>query len=529
MGLNCGTNFRILYIKTEPQDREELIELLAPSGELESPAERLLEIIEARCETVVIERNYIDSDYRAGFARFHYLRHHDTPRRCVRLHFFPSRLSPSNLADIPKNMKQEYLGFTVLRPLPGFHLGRSLLSVGMVSQSQPGESTYITCNSPCRANLAGNEIEFDGVPWMQQDTLVSACASAAIWVASCYLARKFPLEFREYSTPEITDLATRNVISTGRPMPSEGLFPDQMMYALQEMGYEPVPYVPDTAVDATRITYRYVESGIPVIAGVYFPRGGGHAVTAIGHTHNMQQKPQVERVKLNGGHLSLCRSSDFASSFVIQDDAGGPFRRLEFIDWKDAVSTNWVSKKQSQTLKSRYGCLVVLDKGTKSEEVGFLQTLLTPLPGGVTLNGHGAEERSIELVVNWYSSLGLVPAKTVVLRTFLEPSNALKVRFGSQSDISPVLSRELRRHIMSKWVWVTEVADLTEFHSMKVGYGIVFQDCASHATSPDFFDLVAFHLPGVLALIPPDNTKIKTFGIPEDERFPMLVRAAVSP
>jgi len=45
-------------------------------------------VIDPVCKTVVVEDNYIDLDFRAGFSRFHYLRHHDTRRRCARLHFF---------------------------------------------------------------------------------------------------------------------------------------------------------------------------------------------------------------------------------------------------------------------------------------------------------------------------------------------------------------------------------------------------------------------------------------------------------
>jgi hypothetical protein len=522
MGFSYGTNFDVLHISADPSDRHEFDELMAPDGHWEKPARRLVDLMIPLCQSVVVERNYIDSDYRAGYARFHYLRHQDTSRRCTRLHFFADQLTKGHLIKMPHKIKAGYLGFLVLRPLPAFRLGRSILSDRLAPEVSSQEKTYITCRTKYRANLVGNELQFSGVSWMEQDTLVSACASAALWMACCHMAHKLAPELKEYCTPDITDMATRT-ITTGRPMPSEGLTTEQMLYALQEMGYEPVSYVPTGADAAHNITYRYVESEIPVLIILQFSRGG-HAVTAIGHTHDLTRKAKTETLKIQSAvPLSICRTSDFAPRIVVQDDAGGPFRYLEFIEWAQAVNTGLVSRKQASELKRRYGCVALFDRGAQTQEVGFLQALMVPLPQGITLDGYGAEIRAILLTANWYQVRGITPPKDVAFRTFLQPSNTFKMRWESVTGVPSILRREFRRHLMSKWIWVTEVADLHELCTDNKVLGQIVQDSASHATSPDFFDLLGFHLPGCLATVQTDRT-FDIIPIPAQVRYARFTR-----
>ncbi len=524
MGFHYGEHFSVLHVKVEPDDQNELNKLITPDGDEEQPAKRLLDLIRPRCETVIVERGYIDFDYRAGFSRFYYLRHHDTSRRCTRLHFFACQLTKRQLLKMPRRVKEEYLGFVVIRPLPGFRIGRSILSSRLVSILPIPEETYITCQVKYRVNLAGNEIEFGGVPWMEQDTLVSACASAALWVACTHMANKLAPELKGYCTPHITDLATRYSVTTGRPMPSEGLTIEQMMYALQEMGYEPVPYVPISASEAHNISYRYVESEIPVVIILAFPQGG-HAVTAIGHTQDLSGNPKCNDFNIGGQvRLSICRTSDFSKRFVIQDDAGGPFRYLEFIDWEAAIKNGWLNKKSTLQLKQKYGCAVMLDEGTPAEQIGYLQALIVPLPPGITLDGYGAEIRAIALSALLFEATGTTSPPVVVYRTFLQTSNKAKARLEQATGVSITLIRELRRHPMSKWVWVTEVADLHELQTSHNILGQFFQDSASHATCADFFDLIAFHMPNILVTVPSSGDESSIFPIPPNTRIQRFTR-----
>jgi hypothetical protein len=336
MAFAYGPYFQILHLD-DRGDADILAGLLmpkeAPSAAL-TAARRLHALLTAKTKTVVLENDYIDLDFRACFSRLYYLRHSDLPRRCRRLHFFNERLKPEDLGDLSEQQRKSYRGFVVIRPLPLTWLGRSILSNHLLQETiaaSHSASFFLTCSAKYTVNLAGNDLDIIGAPWLQQDTMVSACASAAIWVASWHMSQKFAPDFKTHLTPSITDYATRTNIDGGRAMPSSGLTTQQILFALREMGYEPLIYTNLTAKStalARRLIYYYVESSIPVILGLQFPRGG-HAVTIVGHTLDLTLPPEVRRI----GPMEYCLSSDFVPGFIAQDDAGGPFRIAELKEW----------------------------------------------------------------------------------------------------------------------------------------------------------------------------------------------------
>ena len=80
-----GPYFEILQL---PADLAQLNTYLHPNEAEEAPAvAKLSELLLRHCRTVVVESDYIDSDYRSCYSRFYYMRHSDLPRRCTRLHF----------------------------------------------------------------------------------------------------------------------------------------------------------------------------------------------------------------------------------------------------------------------------------------------------------------------------------------------------------------------------------------------------------------------------------------------------------
>ncbi len=425
MAEEYGLHFRILDLDQD-EDLQEFKDKLVHRT-ARSPEKRLFHLmLAAGCKTVVVEKEYIDMDYRSCYSRLYNLSHHDLPRRCVRLHFFSTALMPNALFKLSAEHSEKYLGFVVLRPVSAFRLGRCILSNTLVKTIVPdGYEEYITCRAEHHANLAGNEIRFIGVPWMQQDTLVSACASAAIWVTCFHMSQLFAPEFRLHSTPEITDLATRYDVGAGRPMPSPGLTTAQMMYALREMGYEPLLYSratkTNTAADARRNLYYYIESAIPVILSLYFVNRGGHAVTAIGHTLtdslvgaplDPTQTPQFRR------------SSDFVPSFIVQDDATGPFRFIELLTWDEALKEGLITNDVMTAVRAKGAiCPLRLDHGIKglppTEEVGFLMGFIVPLPSGVTMDGTAAEIRATNFLSELSKTRPLPPGP-LVIRSFLE-------------------------------------------------------------------------------------------------------------
>lgn len=513
-----GRNFQIIKIGESADERHRhLTGLLAnEDGDLDPAAVRLCELLKKQCASVVKEVDYIDADFKSSFSRFYYSSYRDIAKRCTRLHFFSSPLSTDDLYDFyPLTDSDPYLGFVVLRPLPAHKLGRAILTEKLLDAAPlmpeaAHERKFLTCRAKYAVNLAGNTISFWGSPWMQQDTMVSACASVSLWCANYHMSARFAPEFRFFTTPKITDLASQYSLATGRAMPSEGLTVEQMTTGLKAMGFEPILRFPKTGQEAMQLCYQYVESSIPVILIISYAQSlVGHAVTLVGHTMDLA-KPRNTPDTVEWSPLSFLRSSAFVPRFVVQDDTGGPFRFLELLDWPDAITRNLISKAEEDTLRSRYRCVVALDDGTEYKRVGFLRSALVPLPPRVTLGGRAAERGAVTLLRQWFKDHPDLPYTSLVLRTLLQPSNSLKSWWHPRNGIPADLGLELRCHAMSKWVWFTELCSLERLQSDAAPVlGQIIQDSAGNGATPSFFDILAFSVPGALKLGLPNGKYLR--------------------
>jgi hypothetical protein len=311
-------------------------------------------------------------------------------------------------------------------------------------------------------------------------------------------------------------------------MPSDGLTENQVLYALRQMGYDPIHYVPESADKAKERAYFHMESGLPVLityrATRRRPHGNeSHVVTIVGHTFDLERKPKLHPLQYEGAEFPYYRSSAFMPSFIVQDDDGGPFRTLELMNWSSA-------RRATKGAKSveKYGscCAAVIDRGRKGfQEVVSVSSLIFPLPPDITLGGPDAERKAVSSVLGWYlRKTKRGPRRRLLFRTFLQRSNEFKQTWENRGAAVPeVLRRALRRHLMPKWVWVTEVSSLAQFRRKRL-IGHVVQDSNSHARSSiDRKDLIAFHMPGELTLIRPDGTD-RVIPIPGDHEIPHYLR-----
>jgi hypothetical protein len=530
---------RFIDIHDLRRSRKALRRLLAtPSGKLELAATRLLDLlVTAGCCTVIEEREYIDSDFRAGHTQFYYLHHRETPRVCTRLHYFATEVNPSTLNQITDQLRKAYLGFSVIRPLPTNRLGRTILHEQLVKRIYPdfllSQERYLTCISQYLVNLAGNEISFWGTPWIQQDKLVSACASAAIWTANWHLANRFPTDFRRYSTTQINDLAFRPYLSTLRAFPSEGLSAEQMFMAMTSMGYHPLLKRTISALEARRTAHHYLTSSIPVIAIVTIPNSSyptissiGHALTFVGYTLDMHTDPLSEIIVESSKPRRIVSGSEFVARFIVQDDSGGPLRFAEFLEWDDAFAEGEIDSNARDILKERFICLVRLDSESGRKEIAYLYGLIIPLPLRVSLEDSRAHQNAIEVIRSVIEKDR--PGCDLVVNTFLVPSNQYKKWWVSNGIRDVNLSRRIRQQTFPSWVWVTEFANREIWknkHSHSV-LGHVVQDCAGRGSEVLSDDLLLFFSTDRLVVLQPNNRFALITRNSARKYIPSLSRAA---
>ena len=138
-----------------------------------------------RAESIVIEDPYTDADFLDDYTA-HYARcFADYKRRCKRVHFFRRTFTDSEVRALLRRclskeeqqaLQRDYLGFVVARPLPRTIVGRTILRTldDEARRRFPATRTY-------RANFFGVELKVEGLAFQEQDSVLAACATVALW------------------------------------------------------------------------------------------------------------------------------------------------------------------------------------------------------------------------------------------------------------------------------------------------------------------------------------------------------------
>lgn len=294
------------------------------------------------CKTVVVEDHYIDRDHMEDHSVFYSKSLYPYPNSCLRVHFFSLKKKPLEAElrrlrevraerdgkevfadECAKFSKKNYLGFTVIKPLPGCPVGRTVLRC-LPENSGKGHTRKFKCAFDYDTHLLGVRLTVNGLAFQQQDVGVSACATTALWSS---LQRARHLEQGASATPaQITMHASQFTLPFGRPMPSEGLSLDQMCIAVQALGYSPTVHKAEYFDETRSLLFSSVSSGMsPVliikqIADVETPdfdKDVRHAVAAVGigvaTASEQSESPAIKH-----------RSMDLKAVYV-HDDREGPY------------------------------------------------------------------------------------------------------------------------------------------------------------------------------------------------------------
>jgi hypothetical protein len=361
-------------------------------------------------QTAVIEYRYMDADYRSEYANFYSTTFRRYPSVAHRVHFFsdapPAAPEDEFRALEFSTLADSYLGFVVLRPVPGARIGR-------VALAPPGElSGEITCFAREKANVFGAPLSTRCAPFMAQDSQLGVCAHMSLWVA----ARHHHLAFG-HPYHSVGDIAERVPAEVGRVAPSTGLTVHQLAAGCRALDLPPIIYKCEQRSDLPsgesipRIVCRYLNSGMPVIVAA----GSRHAFCLVGYT------------RVDAG------SPDERLHFVRQDDEKGPYQVVD--DFAHDIYGPW-------------------------------QYLVVPLPAKVFVPGETAEALGREKLIaaaaqsahpgaTDIAAAGDDPHGSIMFRSAVVRSNRFKeglLERGYRQDIAA----RYRQMPMSRWLWVVE-------------------------------------------------------------------------
>lgn len=282
--------------------------------------------------TMVVEYDYVDADYLADFASFYVSCFEPYDRFCKRLHFFRHHFDAAHFERVilgrgepgdTERLRDSYLGFAVVRPLPLAVVGRTALHT---YPDDNGRRNYKAL-APYRVSLYGIRLEVQSLGFQEQDTVLAACATVAIWSA---LQKTFDLfGTRAPRPPAITSDATRTLIYQ-RALPSTGLRFEQMMSAIRAADLEPEVYEPVTSNFVrpfASLIYAYCRAGLPVILVADIEDIGGHAITIAGYSLHTDRRVTEHELPATTPELLPLRGRRI-DEFYAHDDAAGPFSRL---------------------------------------------------------------------------------------------------------------------------------------------------------------------------------------------------------
>lgn len=360
--------------------------------------EVLSQAYRANAQTAVVEFRYIDADYRDEHSAFYSTTFRRYPSVAHRIHFFTGAAT-EQLEDKAAPLKfghLGYIGYAVMRPVPGAPVGRVMM--------RPPEALNdaVTCKSTEAVNLFGEELKVTGTPFMAQDAQLLRCAHAALWV----VARHHHLTWK---TPR---LLPRDVVDAvpmeagaGRTLPSSGLTVTQMSAAATRLGLPPLVYDLDNLAPGQSlqsIACRYLNGGLPVIVA-----GRGHAWVLVGyHRTHENDVPRIE--------------------FIRQDDETGPYQSVPDFNFDDY--SPW-------------------------------KFLIVPLPPKLYVPGEEAEVVGrLWLEAAFKRDALELEMDKHALRTTAMLSNEFKAGLEDRG-VPADQATTLRRASMSRWIWVVEAVD----------------------------------------------------------------------
>lgn len=333
------------------------------------------------CKTIIVESHYIDRDYILDLAAFYARSLRNYPNYCRRLHFLGCEFSAEQWAilfdplvpELERNAVYEeavrnYLGFAVIKPLPGCPIGRTVLRTYSPTTAE-GSTRFFGGIRRYDIHLAGYDFGIDGLAFQQQDQGVSACATTALWSSLHKVAHE---ERILIPTPaQITEAASRYLLAEGRSLPSEGLNIQQICEAIRGSGLQPLVIRAVSPDEDRAQIVAYVNSGFPPVLAIQSLDGGsGHAICAAG-----LRMGEASTLVAPTTHPHHVRLADSLQAVYVHDDRLGPYAAAKIMPWTQTINN------QTKILTS----LQIQWPDKTQGELSILRALVVPVPDKIRM------------------------------------------------------------------------------------------------------------------------------------------------
>jgi hypothetical protein len=289
-------------------------------------------------QTMVIENQYVSKSYLMDFSSYYSTCFGAYDRFCKRVHFFSSGFSLRGFqaavktdSKASKSIWDSYLGYIVVKPLPAIIIGATVLKTYPKTVTN---KRFFPSVREYTVNLFGKELYLDSLAFQEQDSVVGACASSALWTAFHKTSQLFqhPLP----SPSDITRSAKNLFENSGRTFPNSGLDHYQIGNAIESVGLVSELRNSERLKDQAYLKafiYAYNRMGLPILLGIKLDDTGGHLITICGYKEsNDLVFPRDIKMALKASKMER---------LYAHDDQVGPFSKLGFAA-NGKFETSWL-------------------------------------------------------------------------------------------------------------------------------------------------------------------------------------------
>jgi hypothetical protein len=305
-----------------------------------------------KSKTILVEEPYVSKDFIDDYTYYYATCHEDYSKFCKRIHFFDISFDESEFKkelldkESTSDFWNSYLGFIVVKPIPTTIIGFTVLKT--YSESNSFNERNFWGIRDYKIHLYGKVLTIKSLAFQEQDSVLAACATTAIWS----MLNKASIDFHTIlkSPGQITKDAGDMASDGSRLFPNSGLNLLQICQAIYNSGLvseikqdnyvlngsDGSPIFRIVSNEYTKkIINAYSSIGIPLILVIYVPNGGIHGLHAITISGFLQKEPIIEPSKQEISWLS----SNIEKIYT-HDDQHGPFARVTFNDVCE-IDTPW--------------------------------------------------------------------------------------------------------------------------------------------------------------------------------------------
>ncbi|MCO5262765.1 MAG: hypothetical protein M9901_07800 [Lentimicrobium sp.] len=414
---------------------------------------------------MLIECPYVDKIFRDSYYLYYSSKYGRYSRDSIKVSLFAGQPDTVNFRSSEgfEILRQQYLGFFVVRPTEPDFLGRNTIS----PRAFKNLPSFEYCSMPGNTTANGLKFEIRGFPHSSQDGETYSCAETTLWSVMEYFSNKYA-EYQPLKPSRIH--AILKGLSYERQIPSRGLSIYQISYVLKESGFGCRIYSRNEyGDDFFRLLNSYVESGIPVAVGMddfgeVNSQNIGHAVLIIGRT--VPDEMDYKNLKANVGmsvkqltflktnQIEFCDCNNIDKSWVFIDDNHPPYQIGKSDYPKTNYNANWSQVK--------------------------FEHFVVPLYPKIYLESFEAQNFVRQFL--FFGLFPLEPMQRVYMWFYLTSSRSFKHSLAL-SDVQDDLKSFILEKPMPKFVWIAELSNPEQMkNQMRTGLLVI------DATEPNISD-----------------------------------------